>query len=376
MKLGFIICEYNPMHNGHLYQLSKTKEELGLDGLVLIMSGSTVQRGEFSIVDKYEKAQLAIKAGADVVIELPTYYVLSSAENFAYGGVKIASSIKSEESYLSFGSECGDTNLLFKSVDIKNSKNYIEQLKKELKQGNSFVKSQSDALILDGIDENIISNPNNILGLEYINQILRQKSNLIPYTILRNKKYSSSSKIREKMENKKNYKKDVPSFVYKAIYGNNIDINGLYSILINCILTKKTTGIANINGVIEGLENKIYKEAQVSSSYEELLNSIKSKRYTLSRLKRILLSIILDISSENYAPYMNILASNNSRVLGYIIKNSTLKTVTKYSDSVKLNKKELNSFELDQKAYRLQETLLHKTNKDINKKYNMRKENE
>ena len=189
-KVLGIIGEYNPFHNGHLYHLEQSKEITGSTYTVAIMSGNFTQRGSTSIIDKWSKAEIAIQNGIDLVIELPVLYAISSAENFADGGIKILDSLKVVD-YISFGAENSDINILNKFADIlyNEPKQYKIILSNELSKGISYPKARENALMqyLNDIQKyaNVLSHPNNILGIEYLKALKKYKSNITPIPIFR-----------------------------------------------------------------------------------------------------------------------------------------------------------------------------------------------
>ena len=185
-----IISEYNPFHNGHLYHLIESKRITHSDYSIAIMSGNFTQRGEVSIIDKWSKAQMAIENGIDLVIELPTLYAISSAENFASGAIKILDSLGIVD-YISFGSESNDISILqdIASVLCSEPNEYKTLLSHELSKGESFPKAREKALMmyLNNVRRfaNVLSSPNNILGIEYLKALKNQNSHIEPITIKR-----------------------------------------------------------------------------------------------------------------------------------------------------------------------------------------------
>ena len=185
-----IIADYNPFHNGHLLHLNQSKKATNCNYTICVMTGNFTQRSEPSIVDKWTKAKMALASGVDLVIELPIHYAISSAENFADGAVKILNSLGIVD-YLSFGSESGDIQLLDSIADIlhKNPREFSSLLSHELKKGSSFPAARENALLMYLGDTrkyaNIISAPNNILGIEYMKALKKYKSKIIPVSIKR-----------------------------------------------------------------------------------------------------------------------------------------------------------------------------------------------
>ena len=189
-KVLGIIAEYNPFHNGHLYHLEQSKKMTSSNYTVAIMSGNFTQRGSTSLIDKWSKAEIAIQCGVDLVIELPVLYAISSAENFAEGAIKTLDSLKVVD-YISFGAETSDIDLLDKFAEVlyTEPKEYKTLLSHELKKGLSFPKARENALMMYLNDirkyANVLSSPNNILGIEYLKAMKKLKSNLHPISIAR-----------------------------------------------------------------------------------------------------------------------------------------------------------------------------------------------
>ena len=190
MQVNGIIAEYNPFHNGHLYQLKRSLEETGADYTVVAMSGNFVQRGSAALLDKHTRAEMALLGGADLVLELPALYAASSAEFFAAGAIRLLDQLGVVDT-VSFGSELGDTALLKKAAEIlvQEPADFSSSLKHYLKEGMSYPNARTEAIIqhypeFNGQDS-IFSSPNNILGIEYIKALLRQNSSIRPVTIKR-----------------------------------------------------------------------------------------------------------------------------------------------------------------------------------------------
>ena len=236
-KVLGIIAEYNPFHNGHLYHLEESKKATNCNYSVAVISGNFTQRGIPSIVDKWQKTKMALSSGVDLVIELPTLYAISSAENFADGAVKILDSLGIVD-YISFGAETNDLNILNKISDVlyTESEKFKTILSKELDKGLSFPKARENALIKylndDEINSEILSSSNNILGLEYLKALKKHKSNIKPFALSRFKvnhndsnisnNLASSSTIRKFIKDKdfETIKKLVPETSYSILMEN------------------------------------------------------------------------------------------------------------------------------------------------------------
>lgn len=335
-----IVAEYNPFHNGHLYHLIESKKQANADYTIALISGNFVQRGSVSIIDKWSKTEMALRNGIDLVIELPTIYSTSSAENFAYGSMRIFDSLKIVNA-VSFGTEQADIDTLdkFATILLEEPKEYISVLNHELSKGISFPKARENALLLYLNDirkyANILSSPNNILGIEYLKALKNLKSNIIPIAIQRAKVgynslnsvdgFASATAIREMLINRntKNLHTLIPESSYNIL--NNCISNGQYvpSLAqyekeIIYILRKMTIEeIANIPDVTEGLENLIKDAANSCNSIQEFINIVKSKRYTQTRIQRILVYTLLGITKKDMitlnktTPYIRVLGFNS-----------------------------------------------------------------
>lgn len=332
-----IVSEYNPFHNGHVHHLQVSKQLTKTDFTVAVMSGNFVQRGDTALVDKWTRAEMALKAGIDLVIELPTVYALSSAENFADGAVKILNSLGVVD-FISFGSEIGEITPLSDVANIlyKEPKEFSSLITAQLRSGLSYPKAREIALSqFFGSSKkysDIVSNPNNILGVEYLKALKRHKSHITPLTIKRdyadyNSKQekngiASATAIRTMIQNKKNIHRVIPFETYELIEeckekGNIIPNLSVFEKEIIYTLRKMTLSeIAALPDVSEGLENKIKSAANNFNTLEELITNIKSKRYTQSRIQRILLYALLNISqkdisaSKKVTPYIRVLGFN------------------------------------------------------------------
>ena len=239
-----IIGEYNPFHNGHAYHLQNTKEITNADCVIAIVSGGFVQRGNVSLIDKWSKADMALSNGVDLVIELPTVYSISSAENFAYGAIKILNSLKVVDT-LSFGSEFCDLDVLEKIADtlIEEPPEFKTLLEHELSRGVSFPKARENALLMYLNDirkyANILSSPNNILAIEYLKALKRTKSKIKPMAIKRvnvgyndlgtKNNFASATAIRQKIidNTPSGLSKLMPSKSYKILYNSIRETNTL-----------------------------------------------------------------------------------------------------------------------------------------------------
>lgn len=365
-----IIAEYNPFHNGHLYHLQKAKQEANADYCIAVISGNFTQRGDTSIVNKWAKAYMAICGGADLVIELPTIYSVSSAENFANGAIKILDSLKIVDSF-AFGAEANDIATLNNIANVlyEEPRGYTSILNHELQKGISYPTARENALMMYLNDikryANILSSPNNILAIEYLKALKVQKSNLKPIMIKRQKVYynenhiidnfASATGIRELLR-KKEYsklKKVVPKNTYQILGQQNQKgelIPGLEKYEKEIIYTLRkmpASEIANLPDVSEGLENAIKNAANNYNNLTDLINSIKSKRYTQTRIQRILIYALLGINkkmmntSKKVTPYVRVLGFNQNgrKLLSEItMRNPKINMITSVKKYMNQNK--------------------------------------
>ena len=364
-----IIAEYNPFHNGHLYHIAKSKQETGAQYVVAVISGNFVQRGNTSIVNKWIKAKMALSNGVDLVIELPTIYSISSAENFAEGAIKILNSLGVVDT-VSFGMEAKDISTLNNIANVlyTEPKEYVTMLSHELKKGNSFPKARENALMmyLNDIKKyaNVMAGSNNILGIEYLKEKKKKKSTIIPIGIKREKvlyndkyivdEFASATAIRKMLMTKEldGISKVMPRSSYIQLgeelkIGHYvIDISRFEKEIIYMLRRMSIEEIANLPDVSEGLENSIKNAANSCNTLNELVNIIKTKRFTQTRIQRILLYGLLGITkkkmetSKKVTPYVRVLGFNNkgkeliSEMMRLNPKLNVVTSVKKYIDTV------------------------------------------
>ena len=335
-----IIGEYNPFHNGHSYHLVKSKQEAEAEYSVAVISGNFVQRGNVSLVDKWEKASMALSSGVDLVIELPTIYSISSAENFAYGAVRLLDSLNIVD-YLSFGCETDSLEILNTFADIlyKEPHEFVTLLNHELSKGVSFPKARENALLMYLNDirkyANVLSGSNNILAIEYLKALKKLKSSIKPLAIKRlnvgyndldvNNHFASATAIRERIIQNKLFGLSslMPYDAYRILYQNFQsghyvkDIARFEKEIIYLLRNMNIEEIANLPDVTEGLEHNFKEAANSCNTIEEFVNIVKTKRYTATRIQRILLYALLGITKKDMAssaktpPYIRVLGMNN-----------------------------------------------------------------
>lgn len=320
MKTCGIIAEYNPFHNGHKFQIEETKKRYGATHIVAVMSGNFTQRGDVAIYDKYKRAEIALKNGVDLVIELPVAYALASAEQFALGAVSVLDSLGCVD-MLSFGSECGDIELLHETagavVYAQNHDDFFRFMKNGDTLPVALQKTIEKYYEKDVI--NTLTEPNNTLAVEYLKAMDEIGCMFTPVTIGRtgadhdseeaSENIASASKIRKLILSGENASAFVPSLPD----GDTADIRRLETAILAKLRTMSCKEIEKAPNVLMGLENRIYKAVRVSSNLAELYMLIKTKRYTMARIRRIVLSCFLGIKKSDLKinpSYIHILGMN------------------------------------------------------------------
>lgn len=338
-KVLGIVAEYNPFHNGHLYHLEQAKKITGSNYTVAIISGNFTQRGSTSLFDKWSKAKTALQCGVDLVIELPVLYSISSAENFADGAIKILDSLKVLD-YIAFGAETANVDILNSIADVllREPKEYKNLLSQELQKGISFPKARQNALVAYLNDSRkyatVLSSPNNILGVEYLKALKKYRSRIKPIAIERYEagyndlgytaNITSATAIRNMVKNNgfeilKNLM-PAPSYatLMEAIKNGHLvpDLSVFEKQIIYNLRRMSTFQITQLPDVSEGLEFALKNTANSCSNLVDFLNIIKSKRYTSTRIQRILLYSLLGITkkdmdlSKKVQPYVRVLGFN------------------------------------------------------------------
>lgn len=316
-KIG-IICEYNPFHNGHIYHINKIKELYPDSMIILVLSGNFTERGIPSIIDKWDKTEISLNHGIDLVVELPFPFATQSADIFAKGAIAILKELKVD--YLIFGSENNDINNLINLANISNDNiNYQKKVKEYLNNGINYPTALSKAF--GDFSKDNITTPNDLLGLSYVKEILKQKANIKPLTIKRTNNYhsnhitdkiSSATGIRNDLIRGKSIKKAVPKDVYKVLKKKLFTQNDYLPYLKYKIDT--TDDLSIFQTVDEGIENRIKKFIHEVKTWDELVTKIKTKRYTYNKINRMLIHILCDFTKEKAKQFINI---TYIRVLGF-----------------------------------------------------------
>ncbi len=368
MTVNGIIAEYNPFHNGHQQHLQCAKERNHADYTIIAMSGSFVQRGAPALLDKYSRARMALTCGADLVLELPACYSASSAEYFATGAVTLLDKL-GVVTNLCFGSECGDHDVLLQIAGIllEEPEEYRTALQSFLKQGQSYPSARTWALLQYDPSlsayKDILSMPNNILGIEYMKALLRRSSRIRPDTSLRigsdyhdkrlGDNQSSALAIRQAIFSRHDYEfleSQMPGNAYRimsdalkrACYIGSDDFSG---ILLYKLLSGRQEGYTQYLDVSEELSDRICNHLCHFGSFEHFCDLLKTKDMTYTRVSRSLLHILLDIKKEtleryrslDYIPYARVLGFRRSAapLLAAIKENSSIPLVTKLADAEK-----------------------------------------
>ena len=355
MKIGGIVAEYNPFHNGHKYQIEKSKELGELTHIVAVMSSNYVQRGETALISKWARAEMAVKNGVDLVIELPTLWSTAHAQRFALGGVSLLDALGCVDT-LSFGSECGDIDELIACKEALNSEAVEEMMKENLETGLSFASARAAALrtVCGNRFFDLLDGANNTLGIEYLNALDTLESKITPMTIkrtgashdsiMRSENFASASEIRRLMQTESSeWERYVPQSVveiYKREKENLLapcSISKLEFSILCCMRQLRVEDIAMSPDVSEGIEFRIHDAALKASSLEELYSLAKTKRYSHARIRRIVLHAFMGFVADDYKenpPYIHVLAMNDSgkEILKEAKETAKLPVVTKASD--------------------------------------------
>lgn len=378
MKIVGLVTEYNPFHNGHKYHLNASKKITNCEYSVSVMSGNFLQRGEPALTDKWTRAKMAIDNGVDLVLELPTIFACQSAEHFAYGSIKLLDSLDVVDS-VCFGSEWGNIDELseISKILINEPDIFKVNLKSYLSKGYPFPKARSYGLLKYFESKNIFNNeiiqkilisPNNILAIEYLKALLKLKSNIKPFTIKRiiadynsedlTGKISSATSIRKSIFNSNidSIKNTIPNNSFKYIedfYEKFNEFNRLenFDQIVNYLLTTiHKEDLENIVDIDSDLANRIFTCKQSNNNIKNILDCLKTKRYTYTRLQRVIIHILLKLTKDKFEylyeegpKYIRVLGSNNKglEILNKIKYNSSLPIITKFSNFADSNDNKL-----------------------------------
>lgn len=327
-----IIAEYNPFHNGHLYHINAVKKMFKNQPIVLVLVGNFLNRGDVSVIDKFDKTTLALKYGIDLVVELPFIYSVQSADTYADGCITILDSLKCK--YLVFGSESNDIEILKKIATIQTEENI--DINKYLKQGYNYPTSLSKA-IYDKLNIKI-SSANDLLGISYIKQIILHNSNITPVTIKRTNDYHSldtsnniisATSIRNLIKENKDISKYVPNETIKYI--RNISLENYFDILKHQIILED---LEKYHDIDKNLANLFKKHIMNSNSVNDLIHKVKSKNYTYNKIKRALVHILCGLyKTDLKINYIRVLGFNKTgrAYLNKIKKETNLQIITNFN---------------------------------------------
>ncbi len=335
MSILGIIAEYNPLHQGHVYHIKASKAITGAKYTVAVMSGNFVQRGEPAIIDKFARTKMALLAGVDLVLELPVFSATASAEFFALGAVKLLEATGIVEK-ICFGSESGKLEQIdyIANILLHEEIKFKQQLKQKLSQGQSYPKAREMAL-QSAYGQNFaqLQTSNNILAVEYLKALKKINSAIKPYTIKRlhsnyndlslNKPYASATAIRRSifLGDIESVQMQVPDFAYEGLMhyaqsGSFAALNNLSQVLHYILRTQSTEQLKKILGMQEGIEQRIVRIARTNLLISDIIQQIKTKRYTFTKIQRLILHILLNITTEEFNDY-NLKETQYIRILGF-----------------------------------------------------------
>lgn len=378
-----ITAEYNPFHNGHAYQLAAARSASGADAAIVVMSGCFTQRGEPAIADKFTRAAWALNNGADMVLELPVPYSLGNAERFASGAVASLAATGLVNS-ISFGSESGDVDMLKKLAELTASDGHIdrENLRTHLAQGKTFPRAVSDMLTDTNAPAELargLASPNDILAIEYIKAISRLGLDIGVFAIKRvgaphdscaECEIASARAVRTAVFSGKldsvagAVPKDVLDSLHSGLLAKSMPYSEarLSDLIMFSLRSIDAKRLSELPEVTEGLENAIKKAALACADYGELLDAVKSKRYTLARIKRIIMNALIGVSAADAAAaprYIRVLGVKASAVglLSEMSRVAALPVITRGEDAAKLGSEAQRSLKLDARAWELYESI-------------------
>ena len=358
MKSIGIIAEYNPFHNGHLYHIKKIKEKYKDYTIVLVMTGNFTERGDVSIIDKWKRKDIALNYGIDLVIELPFPFSTQSADFFAYGGITLLEKLKVEK--IIFGSESNsieDLELIAKTQIENNLFDNLVSLYS--KSGYNYPTALSKAL--EDLTNKRIDTPNDLLGISYIKAILKNNYNIKYETIQRTNNYhekesteeiASATTIRNNLKNNIEIKNQVPELTYKSLNKLHF-IEDYFNLIKYKIITEKDLSIYQT--VDEGIDKLLKKEIINCNNYEDLINKVKSKRYTYNKISRMLLHILCNFTKEKANTYKEI---KYIRILGFNTKGKNYLNKIKKDIDIPIISK-INREKDDMLNYELETTLIY-----------------
>lgn len=331
MQVYAIISEYNPFHNGHQLHIEAARRD-GATHIVAIMGGNFLQRGDCALLDKHRRARAALAGGADLVVELPLPYACATAERFAFGGVSLADGLGCV-SHLSFGSECGSTQLLLSAAKAVDDPAVNDRMRALLAEGMTFARARQQAVaqcICPQVGQ-VLAQPNNTLGVEYTRALLRRGSDIGIHTIQRQGaghnssapvgSIASASYVRGLVKsNDSTFTRFLPEASAQEVAlaiaegASPADLQHLERAILLKLRGMTHSELAALPDISEGLEHRLFAAARSATSLEELLMALKTKRYPLSRLRRMVLCALLGVQADLCRlppPYIRVLGFND-----------------------------------------------------------------
>lgn len=368
MKTMSVICEYNPFHNGHAYQIRQHRAQYDIDCVIAVMSGNFVQRGAPAICDKWTRAEMALYGGCDLVLELPVVYAVQSAERFAQGAVRLINALPLIH-YLSFGSECGEIPMLQKAAQTMCQPTFLADVMLELKNGISYPIACSEVLgkILGEEYSSLLAEPNNLLAIEYLKALWKENSGIIPITLKRTVPHHHSEAKEQFcsagcLRNLIRQNSDISSLMSPEAYwvykkaercGKAPAKTTVLDVLIPYLLrTKSPEELSDLPDMTEGLEKRFAEAGRQGHNLQGIAEAIKSKRYTRTRIDRSLIHLLLGMrksDSELSPSYFRILGMNQTGAsyLKKIKKESPLPIITKAASQNNLSLEAQKMFYMD-----------------------------
>lgn len=358
--ISAIICEYNPFHNGHKYHMEETRRQ-GATHIVAVMSGNFVQRGEPAMLNKWARAAMALQNGADLVLELPTPWAMASAEPFASGGVALANAMGCVDS-LSFGSESGNLPSLQAAAQALVLPDTLTLMKTYLREGMSYAQARESAVRQTSGEQaaGLLRKPNNTLAIEYLKALNRSQSRIRPLTVPRTgarhdshstqERFASASLLRHRMleDGLDCLSTWMPESSLAVLHREKARglapaslLNGERALL-SYLRRLSARQLAAIHGVSEGLENRLYTAIRHSTTLEELFAALKTKRYPLSRLRRMVMAAFLGLQKDTASaepPYLRVLGFNQAgtEILRQMRTTAQLPILMRAADRAKLS---------------------------------------
>lgn len=357
-----IIAEFNPLHKGHEYLIKEAQKQ---GSVVCVISGNFVQRGDCAIAEKRIRALACLRAGADLVIELPVLWSMSTAQNFALGGVSALVNAGCKK--IMFGSECGDVNELLEAAEILASNEFQALVSKKLESGITFAAARQLAAEELGVKKGLLEGVNNNLGLEYILAAKSLEAEIEFETVTRKgaahdsmeeAEFVSASLLREKLlQGDFEFCKKYMSGDILELFGkeNLSNIKKIEPAILAILRTKTQNMLKELPDLSEGLENKLFSSISLATSLEELYNEMKVKRYTLARIRRLVLSAFIGADNLFFMkpiPYIRVLGfnKNGEAFMREIFKNCAVPVINRAADVLKLDPAAKQVFETEARA--------------------------